>query len=106
MEIPQARPADVHAGLAGSGGDHSRTDRLRQIFEEERIDAERAPQFVLITDHRLKLIDPDNLNIKSLLDCLRYAKKIPDDSADDIRVLVRQRKVARVEETGTEIEVI
>lgn len=56
---------------------------------------------------RKRLCDPDNLAVKWLLDCLRYAQIIPDDSPDKISLEVTQRKCkrGRAEKEHTLIEI-
>lgn len=47
---------------------------------------------VEFVSYRKRLIDPDNISVKSLLDCLRRERFIPDDSAKYIELRVRQVK--------------
>ncbi len=59
---------------------------------------------VRITSFRRRLIDPDNLCPKYFIDCCRYCGWIPDDSAKEITLEVRQEKVGR-EYERTEITI-
>ncbi len=63
---------------------------------------------VRITSYRRKLLDFDNLvgGTKYLLDGLRFAKLIPDDSPDQIELQVSQVKVGNETEEKTEIELL
>lgn len=65
-----------------------------------------SPRFTLrITSFRARLIDPDNLCAKYVIDSLRYAKLLPDDTAQHVKeVIVRQEKCDKKEER-TEIEI-
>ena len=59
---------------------------------------------VRVTSRRSRLLDPDNLAAKYLIDCLRYAGVLPNDTAADIDLEVRQEKVGKdQEETVVEI---
>ena len=60
---------------------------------------------VRFISRRVRLIDPDNLTPKYLLDGLRYAGLIFDDRAEDITVSCDQEKVAHREEEETIIEI-
>jgi hypothetical protein len=62
---------------------------------------------VTITSYRRRLIDIDNLcgGSKFLIDALRYAKLIPDDSPEHITLEVRQEKVAQKSQEGTLVEI-
>ena len=59
---------------------------------------------ISVTGRRRRLIDPDNLCPKYLIDCLRYAGAIPDDRAQDIELSVRQEKIGSKEEEVTIVE--
>lgn len=60
---------------------------------------------VIITSHRKRLLDQDNLCVKYFLDCLRYAGVIPDDNPQAIDLQIRQIKVSKGEKEFTRIEV-
>src|ERR1700674_2354594 len=55
-----------------------------------------------------RTLDPDNLgaSVKALVDCLRYAKLIPEDDEETIDLRVTQEKVKSSKECGTFIEII
>lgn len=63
---------------------------------------------IAVVARRSRLIDPDNIAIKDLVDALRYAGVIPDDSAREIASIeIRQEKVRKgEEETVVEIETV
>ena len=54
---------------------------------------------------RKRLLDPDNLSEKWLLDCLRNCGAIEGDEPEKIVLETTQRKVAKGEEEKTEITV-
>lgn len=60
---------------------------------------------VSITSFRKRLIDPDNLCAKALVDCCRYAGLIPADTPDCIDYSIRQTKIRKGEEERTEVEI-
>jgi hypothetical protein len=58
---------------------------------------------IRFTVRRKRLIDPDNIIAKYLIDCLRYAGAIPDDRAKDITLETKQEKTREKEETLIEL---
>lgn len=78
-----------HEPLAKTQGEKGGTGRFR----------------VCVTSYRRRLCDLDNLAPKYLIDCLRYAGIIPEDTPQAIDYSVRQVKVRKKEEERTEIEV-
>ncbi len=54
---------------------------------------------------RKRLLDPDNLSEKWLLDCLRNCGAIDGDEPDKITLETTQRKAAKGEEEHTEITI-
>jgi hypothetical protein len=60
-----------------------------------------------ITSYRVRLADIDNLEIKWIVDALRYGKLIPGDSPEHITELsIRQVKVHHYIDEYTEIEIL
>jgi hypothetical protein len=58
---------------------------------------------IRFTVYRKRLIDPDNIIAKYLIDSLRYAGAIPDDRAKDITLEIKQEKTREEEETLIEL---
>ena len=56
-----------------------------------------------IVSIRKRLLDPDNLSVKWLIDCLRYSSIIRGDEPDKITLQVEQRKCGKGESEATEI---
>ena len=56
-----------------------------------------------IVSIRKRLLDPDNLSVKWLIDCLRYSSIIRGDEPDKITLQVEQRKCAKGESEATQI---
>lgn len=63
---------------------------------------------IRITSHRVRLQDPDNNagSCKDLLDGLRHAGLIHGDEPDKIELHTTQKKVGKMKDQGTEIELI
>ena len=56
-----------------------------------------------IVSIRKRLLDPDNLSVKWIIDCLRYSSIIRGDEPDKITLQVEQRKCAKGEAEATQI---
>ena len=56
-----------------------------------------------IVSIRKRLLDPDNLSPKWIIDCLRYASIIRGDEPDKITLQVEQRKCGKGEAETTQI---
>ena len=69
--------------------------------EEQEGSASRV--HLRIVSIRKRLLDPDNLSVKWLIDCLRYSSIIRGDEPDKITLQVEQRKCAKGEAEATEI---
>lgn len=89
LQGPQPEPVVRHEPLAK---DEGKKEGARRTF-------------VRIISLRSRLLDPDNLCPKSIIDGLRYAGLIPGDTPEDIELSVIQEKCAKSEER-TEIELI
>ena len=53
---------------------------------------------VHVESRRNRLLDADNILVKAILDCCRYAGAIRDDTEEAIELVVTQKKVPRNEE--------
>jgi len=82
------RPA-IHEPLAANQGEEGATGKL----------------FIRFVSVRKRLLDPDNLAEKWLLDCLRYCRAIHGDEPEKISIETTQRKAAKGETEHTEIAV-
>ena len=60
---------------------------------------------VRVTSVRNRLLDEDNLCVKLVVDCCRYAGLIPGDSAGETKIEACQRKVAKGETPHTIVEI-
>ena len=94
-----------------------KTNHPRPAAELERVDGDaplearegengRAGRVhIRFVSVRKRLLDPDNLAEKWMLDCLRYCGAVPGDEPDKITLETTQRKTAAGEEEHTLIEV-
>ena len=65
-----------------------------------------GPQYhISVRSSRVRLLDPDNLYVKDIVDQLRYAGIIPEDTPDVVEIEVAQIKVKHYKEEETVIEV-
>jgi hypothetical protein len=69
--------------------------------EGEETDSSRV--HLRIVSIRKRLIDPDNVSAKWLIDCCRYAGIIRGDEHDKITLQIEQRKCGKGESEATQI---
>lgn len=79
--------------------------RLQPLGEEEGEGESPSRIAVRFISRRVRLLDPDNLTPKYVLDGLRYSGLIYDDRATDITFSCEQEKVAHRAEEETVIEI-
>lgn len=77
--------------------------RDEPLAEDERKETHTGRIHIRITFRRKRLIDPDNLVAKYVIDCLRYAGAIPNDRASDVTIETHQEKSREEEETVVEL---
>jgi Holliday junction resolvase RusA-like endonuclease len=82
-----------------------RSAKVALGVEGEAKQAGPSRRQVSITSVRKRLIDPDNLFVKPLIDALRYEGVIADDSAAHIVLVVKQEKVNHKHDERTVIEI-
>lgn len=107
--FPQAGPGFIAANL------DSNNPRTNPVMEHRPVPVplakdkaqEESPERLLIriVSVRKRLIDPDNLCEKWLLDCLRFVGAISGDEPDKITLETSQRKAQKGEEEHTEITI-
>lgn len=100
------RPRTIHNGSEGVQGAHDQLplrDGPLATTEGEKRGARRF--LVSVVSKRVRLVDPDNLCPKYIIDCLRYAGVLPDDSPEFVTTSFSQIKVARFDQEETLIEV-
>jgi hypothetical protein len=73
------------------------------LAKDEEQEGRASRVHLRIVSIRKRLLDPDNLSVKWLIDCLRYSKIIRGDEPDKITLQVEQRKCAKGEAEATEI---
>ena len=69
----------------------------------EKTDRKRF--LIRVTSVRCRLLDEDNLCVKLVVDCCRYAGLIPGDSAGEAKIEAVQRKIAKGETPHTIVEI-
>lgn len=65
----------------------------------------RAEYLVSVRSRRVNLLDPDNLYVKDIVDQIRYAGLIPEDTPEVIEIEITQEKVSKYKEEETVITV-
>lgn len=80
-----------------------RAVRNEPLAKDEGKEKNTGRIHIRFTVKRKRLIDPDNIIAKYLIDCLRYAGAIPDDRQKDVSLEVRQEKTREEEETLIEL---
>ena len=95
LEVNCSGPTSI---LERTSGDES----LAAHQGEERATGKLHIRFVSV---RKRLLDPDNLSEKWLLDCLRYCRVIQGDEPEKISVETTQRKATKKEKEHTIIEI-
>ena len=75
----------------------------RPLATHEGEEADSSRIHLRIVSIRKRLLDPDNLSPKWIIDCLRYSKIIRGDEPDKITLQVEQRKCAKGEAEATQI---
>jgi len=75
----------------------------RPLAKDEEQEGGAGRVHLRIVSIRKRLLDPDNLSPKWLIDCLRYARIIQGDEPDKITLQVEQRKCGKGEAEATQI---
>jgi hypothetical protein len=60
----------------------------------------------VVTSRRCRLLDPDNVCPKYVIDLLRYGGVLRDDSPDLIDLEIRQERVSKKDQEETVIEIL
>jgi hypothetical protein len=104
-QLSRQRPADKE------GATHAMRPKLEQRVaatapRKGRAQAEDSRRFlVVVTSYRCRLIDEDNLCEKYVVDCCRYAGRIPGDGPGKTQIETRQVKVGQEAEERTLVEI-
>ena len=106
---PRASESFIKANL---DADHSGQDAvLERPARHESLAAHKGEEgtagriFIRFVSVRKRLLDPDNLSQKWLLDCLRYCQIIDGDEPEKISIETTQRKAIKGEIERTIIEI-
>jgi hypothetical protein len=79
--------------------------RVKSVGEGQSEEGMRAEYLVGIRSCRVNLLDPDNLYVKDVIDQLRYAGLIPEDTPEVIEIEITQEKVSKYKEEETIITI-
>ena len=79
--------------------------RVKSVGKGQSQEGMRAEYTVSIRSRRVRLLDPDNLYCKDVIDQLRYACIIPEDTPEVIEIDITQEKVSGYKQEETIIEV-
>ena len=105
--FPNASASTLAANAEGAG----KTPKLERDPSNAALEAEQGEEGASSRVHirfvsvRKRLLDPDNLSEKWLLDCLRYCGAIRGDEPDKITLETTQRKARKGEEEHTLVEI-
>lgn len=75
------------------------------LAEGQAKDRDSARFLVVVTSHRHRLLDEDNLCEKYHVDSCRYAGLIPDDAPDKTKIQVSQVKIGKDQEERVVIQI-
>ena len=84
-----------------SGSQPKRGVRVKSLGEDQGEEGMLCEYLVSIRSVRVNLLDPDNLYVKDIIDQLRYAKLIPEDTPDILEIEITQAKVKHYKEEET-----
>ena len=101
IDVVQTTLLDVKSSSRNSKP--KRAVRNEPLAKNEGKEKNAGRIHIRFTVKRKRLIDPDNIIAKYLIDCLRYAGAISDDRAKDITLEVKQEKTREEEETLIEL---
>lgn len=77
--------------------------RVKSVGKGESEEGMWAEYSICIRSLRVNLLDPDNLYVKDLIDQVRYADLIPEDTPEVVEIDITQKKVATYKEEETKI---
>ena len=96
---------DIRVENSGSVAVVERTARNGALAASKEKKPSTGRVLVRITSRRKRLIDPDNISAKGIIDCCRYAGILADDTAEHVCLETRQEKIAKGEREETLIEI-
>lgn len=95
---------DNNEGLPSSFA--KRGVRVKSVGKGESEEGMWAEYSIRIRSLRVRLLDPDNLYVKDLIDQIRYARLIPEDTPQVVEIDITQKKVSSYKEEKTQIKII
>ena len=103
--FPRASQSFLSINRAGQGSKSKPIVRNEQVATIQGKKASPKRRILRIISYRTRTCDTDNLCPKWIIDALRFAKLIEDDTPEHIELQMRQEKVGRKSEERTEIEI-
>jgi len=79
--------------------------RVKSMGKGQSEEGMRAEYTISIRSRRVRLLDPDNLYVKDVIDQLRYAGVIPEDTPEVVEIDITQEKVSGYKQEETIIEI-
>lgn len=79
--------------------------RVKSVGKGQSEEGMRAEYTISIRSRRVNLLDPDNLYVKDVIDQVRYAGIIPEDTPEVIEIDITQEKVSHYKQEETIIEI-
>jgi hypothetical protein len=79
--------------------------RVKSVGKGQGEEGMRAEYLVSVRSRRVNLLDPDNLYVKDIVDQIRYAELIPEDTPQVIEIEITQEKVSKYKEEETIITI-
>ena len=80
--------------------------RVKSVGKGKGEEGVRAEYTISIRSRRVNLLDPDNLYVKDVIDQIRYAGLIPEDTPEVIEIDITQEKVSGYKQEETIITVV
>ena len=106
MGFTQKEYEILKANLKRKGAKPKCNARPKPVAKAKAQEENTGRAIVRIQSFRTRFLDPDNSGVKYLIDGLRYAGIITDDSTRHIILSVYQVKVKTRAEERTEVEII
>ena len=79
--------------------------RVKSLGKGQGEEGMRAEYTISIRSRRVRLLDPDNLYVKDVVDQLRYARLIPEDTPEVVEIDITQEKVSGYKQEETIIKI-
>lgn len=105
LQMLLKRNPSLSIGDTGTIAELERPARDRPLAAREAKASNSGAVHIRFVSVRKRLLDPDNISEKWVLDCLRFANIIRGDEPDKITLETTQRKAAKTEAEHTEVTI-